>query len=336
MRKHGHYIIDKRLKFKNGLQRKFLLKIKQNSGKTWEYLANLMGVSSHTIMVDWLNEKTTLPEKRTKKLFSLYPFHNWQYIENKWIIKKLPRKWGQLLAGGHNKKKINYPKKDEYLAEFLGIVLGDGHLDRKEFNLSSDAIEREFVLYVKNLINKLFGLDSRMFLSYSNKNSLLLDTYSTELIKFLVKNSMKIGNKIDNGSSLPKWVFSNKKFAIGAIRGLFDTDGGIYGKQRGYNRAIIEFQTKSLYINKDTIKLLRLLDFKSSKSDNKNTGKLDTRIQNQDDVHKFFELVGSNNLKNIMRYKEFLKTGVVPSYKETGRLIKIYRENNKEQLEFVG
>ena len=63
---------------------------------------------------------------------------------------------------------------------------------------------------------------------------------------------------------------------------------------------------------------------------------MDTRIQNQDEVHKFFELVGSNNLKNIMRYKEFLKTGVVPSYKETGRLIKIYRENNKEQLEFVG
>ena len=170
----------------------------------------------------------------------------------------------------------------------------------------------------------MFGLESRIFHNYCNKNNLFLDTYSCELIEFLVQNSMRIGDKIKNKASFPKWIFLNKSYMKGAIRGLFDTDGGIYAKQKGYKRAIVEFQTNSPYINKDLIKLLKLLEFHPSKTYNKRRGKLDLRIQNQDEVHRFFKIVGSKNLRNIIRYKAFKKNGLVPKRKETVKLIKKY------------
>ena len=68
--------------------------------------------------------------------------------------------------------------------------------------------------------------------------------------------------------------------------------------------------------------MLNKLGFKSSKG---NQG-LNIRIQNQEEVHKFFKIVGSSNLKNIIRYKEFLKSGCVPKRKETIELMEGFNE----------
>ena len=149
-----------------------------------------------------------------------------------------------------------------------------------------------------------------------------MDTYSIELVSFLQKKGLTIGNKIKKRASFPEWIFEDDKLSASALRGLFDTDGGIYEKQKGYRRAIIEFQTKSPYIHKDILKLLNKLGFKSSKG---NQG-LNIRIQNQEEVHKFFKIVGSSNLKNIIRYKEFLKSGCVPKRKETIELMEGFNE----------
>lgn len=105
------------------------------------------------------------------------------------------------------------------------------------------------------------------------------------------------------------------------MRGLFDTDGGIYEKQKGYKRAIIEFQTKSPYIHKDILRLLNILEFNASRG---NKG-LNIRIQNQNDIHRFFGIVGSSNIKNIIRYREFIKTQVVPNKDKVIRLMRDYK-----------
>ena len=87
---------------------------------------------------------------------------------------------------------------------------------------------------------------------------------------------------------------------------MFDTDGEIYQKQKKYKRAIIEFQNHSPSIRKNIISLLKNAEFNYSKS-----SIIYLRIQDQKEVHRFFEEIGSSNPKNIIRYKEFIKTGQI-------------------------
>ncbi|MBU2640052.1 MAG: hypothetical protein KKG75_05115 [Nanoarchaeota archaeon] len=320
MRGQGEYIIDKRLKFKKDLQKEFIATIKEHSKKTWNELAKILNIHPHTIQIDWYTEKRTIPLKKAKKLFLIYPFKDWDFLLKDWVEKELPPKWGQIKGGGKNKKQIKIPPSNTNLAEFLGCALGDGHLDKKEFTLSCDSTQKDYTLYIKKLIRELFDLDSKIFLNPCNKNNTLLDVYSVELIKILQKNGLKIGNKIKNKASLPNWVFKDIPSSCAALRGLFDTDGGIYEKQKGYNRAIIEFQTKSPYIAKNILKLLNILGFHASKG---NKG-LNIRIQDQKEVHYFFKIVGSSNIKNIIRYKRFLSEGIVPKRDKVIELMESY------------
>ena len=305
MRNVGESIIDKRIKFRAGLQKEFLKNIKKMGGLTWVHLAKELNISEHTLRVDWQNEKSTLPYGISKKLVKKYPFEKWERIEDGWIEKILPENWRVQLIINKNKKNIIIPKNSEEVAEIFGVILGDGHLERKTLTITGNSNEIEHYSYLKNKIKRIFGLDSSI-LKLKKQNSIQLKVHSIELIKFLVDNSFVLGNKIKNRAFLPRWIFEKKEFIYGALRGLFDTDGGVYQKQKGYKRAVVEFQTDSPYIRKDIFEMLRGVGFGPSKS----SGNI--RIQNQEEIKRFFSVVGSSNPKNIVRYRYFIKTGEIP------------------------
>jgi len=272
---------------------------------TWKELASKLDLSQHTLMIDWQLERTTIPYNAGESLAKEYFPREWNKILNLWIEKILPAKWGQLKAGDKNKKSIKIPVKNEDLSEIFGVILGDGHLDRKTLTIAGNSNEIEHYFYLERKFDELFGLKSHIF-KIKDQNSMQLRVNSTELIKFLIGNSFVLGNKIRNKESLPKWIFEKKEFAAGALRGMFDTDGGIYQKQKGYRRAIVEFQTESSHIRENLVELIKKIGLNPSKSD------VNIRIQNQDEVLKFFQIVGSSNPKNIARYNIFIKTGEIP------------------------
>lgn len=331
MRRRGQCIIDRRVRFKKGLQKLFIREVKKKSGLTWKALADSINLSEYTLRVEWQKERSTIPYKIAYSLLKAHPFEEWETIRSKWVEKILPANWGQKSAGGKNKKKIKIPEKSEELAELLGVILGDGHLEEGELTITSEfPYEKNHLDYISEQIKKLFGIDSKIFMSYTNKNTIILDCYSSELIKFLKNNSLTVGNKIKNGAQLPPWILEKKEFIYGALRGLIDTDGGIYHKQKNYKRAIIEFQTNSPIISKDIIALLKKINFVSSKSTNKSgflkRNSFNVRIQNQNEVHSFFKLIGSSNPKNIERYKYFIKKGYIPPKKELKGVITSFKE----------
>lgn len=315
MRKRGQYIIDVRLKFKKGFQKKFIVSIKEKSGKSWVWLANKIGISDHTLSSDWCNEKITLPKNKAKELFNLGKFGSWDNILKNWIIKELPPKWGQIKSGSIILKPLIKPLNSEKLAEFIGIMIGDGHISKKGIRITGNIFEIKHHEYVCELIKDLFGLDARVFTSRTQRSVCLTNLYSKNLVLFLEDMGLAVGNKINNKTRIPKWIYSNKNFMYGALRGLFDTDGGIYSKQKNYERAFIEFQNSCPTTMNDIIELIKKAEFTPSKSS------INVRIQNRDEVKKFFQLVGSANPKNIVRYEEFLKSGIVPKYGEVAKLI---------------
>ncbi len=340
MRKVGSCIIDERVRFKKGFQKRFIREVKYKAGLTWYQLAEFLNVSEYTVRVDWQKERTSIPKTIVINLLRKYPFEKWQTIKSEWISEILQKNWGQKLAGGRNLKRIIIPDKIEDFAEFLSIVLGDGYLNSKGLRVVSEyPFEVKHMEYVKQQMERLFNLKSRIYLSSTNDNTVVLNCYSIELVKLLQNNGLSIGNKIDNGSSLPNWIFKKKNYVYAALRGLFDTDGGIFEKQKNYDRALIEFQTSSPYIRDNLINLLNKADFAFSETSRANSLpgsriRHNIRIQYQDDIHRFFRLVGSSNPKNIVKYKLFLKYGLVPRKKQVSYQINNFSDNLPFKLQF--
>ena len=75
MRERGMRIFDKRLKFKRGLQRELLGRIKERSELSWSKLAGLLNISEYTLKWDLYTEKNTFPERLLKKILNLL-IHN--------------------------------------------------------------------------------------------------------------------------------------------------------------------------------------------------------------------------------------------------------------------
>ena len=322
MRERGMRIFDKRLKFKRGLQRELLGRIKERSELSWSKLAGLLNISEYTLKWDLYTEKNTFPERLLKKILNLYPVDVFENVKRNSVLAVLDKNWGQKKAGEKNLKQIKIPKESEDFAEFLGVMLGDGHLNMGGIRITGNALEKLHYDYIKKLIKDLFGLDSRVYISYNSENTIVLNIYSIELANLLSSHGLAFGNKIKNKSSFPGWVFGDKKFMARILRGLFDTDGGIYQKQKGYKRAIVEFQTDSPSINRDIIRSLSIFGFKPSRANSY----LNIRIQDQEDVHRFFRLIGSSNPKNIVRYKEFLDRGFIPKKDKIDLLVKKFND----------
>lgn len=323
MRKQGECIAGKRFRFRRDLQKKFIDNIKNESGISWKMLAQDIGVSSYTLRVAWGKEKTTIPYTIVKDLLSRYEFEKFDKIKEEWVEGILTDNWGQRRGGKNSgnvgqRKKIVMPKYSEEYAELIGTILGDGYLGKKELTITGADHEKRYIYYIKKQIQKLFGLRSKLFNNYSNKNAVVLDCYSKELIELLSIDGLVIGNKIKNGARFPKWISRKNAYVRCALRGLFDTDGGIYSKQKGYRRAVIEFQTASPEIREEILYFLKKIGYSPSKSATSNgkSKRYNVRIQNQDEILRFFRLIGSSNPKNIIRYKHFLKNGIIPRKEE--------------------
>ena len=305
MRKVHEQIREERVRFKKGFQRKFILEVKQKSGLTWNQLADFLDVSEHTIRADWKYETSTIPLSYAKSLVEKFQIARWETIIEEWIEEILPISWGQKKAGGKNKHQIKIPQKSEDLAELFGAVLGDGNLNWKTLTITGHVFEKAHHFYLSEKIRRLFGLKTYTYDAKCCKATHLM-VNSVELIKFFQANGFIVGDKIKNRVSLPRWVFENDEYVCGALRGLLDTDGGIYQKQKKYKRAIIEFQTESPQIRANIYELLKKIGFHPSKSD------VNVRVQTQSEVRRFLSLVGCANPKNIMRCKYFIETGEIP------------------------
>lgn len=130
------------------------------------------------------------------------------------------------------RKIIKIPHKSSELAEFFGIFLGDGGISNASqititFNKKND---RGYSCKVKKIIKNLFGIIPAIYKLSSSKseNVIRLVVSSANLVDFLEKNGIRKGNKVRNQVDVPPWIKKNLEFSKSCLRGLVDTDGGVY------------------------------------------------------------------------------------------------------------
>ncbi|MFH1509973.1 MAG: hypothetical protein ABID67_02445 [Candidatus Nealsonbacteria bacterium] len=290
--------------------------------------AKICGLSERTVR-DWRREKFLIEEKALKLLCkkTRIKFPNFiKLVDPYWYVSKSARLGGMAVyekygrVGGnpeYRKKKwyewweregkykkhpiinvakpINKPPFSKQLAEFMGIVLGDGGMTSYQVSITLNIKERSsygnfIILLIKKLFNIPVGL---YYMKDASAFSIIISR--KKLVDFFLKLGLKTGNKVKKQVDIPEWIKKNKQYSIACLRGLIDTDGCIYnhryksgGKIYSYKK--IAFASASIPLRKSVFSILKDL-----KLNPRFGGRIEVKIENIKNVKKYLELVGSNN-----------------------------------------
>lgn len=196
-------------------------------------------------------------------------------------------------------KKIKIPRLSKNLSEFIGIVLGDGTLTYDFVRISADTrFEKPYFNYINSLVYKLFGIKGKMT---EKKNNLYLTISSRKLSSLLNKKfELPYGDKIRNEAKIPHIILKSNGLIRSCLRGLVDTDGCI-GKS-GTNLKLSFSSNNPLLLNQVTKVNKKLSFFNKNYGNNLETCSIEK-------IKKYIDLIGTANLKHIIRFNERIKEG---------------------------
>ena len=305
----GRFIDDRVRISKNRIQ-KILKDCKTEHNFTWFEFAERLNISEHTLRNDWSKKGNTVPLSIFKEIIKLHPSLGWSDIKNE--IKIFKPFWGQKV--GKSKYTINLPLTNSAsFSEFYGIMLGDGciYSNLRGFCISSDSLtDADYTRnYVSKLIVKLFGIEPKIYISNQTR-SIRCVVYNKKICKFLVKIGFPVGKKINSKKlTIPQIFFKDKKLLISCIRGLQDTDGTIC--PHPHTKIMLQTTILNKQLLKSCINAYEKLNMPFGYY---NKG---INIYGKKKLEQYFSLIGSSNLKHILKYRKFITNGYVPNQKET-------------------
>lgn len=301
---------------------------------SWQYIANHTGYTVRTINA-WKNGKTTIPYAAFVKLFQLseleqpLPYTSVSVSEQRSRAGKLggrvayeryglgdrqSRRKGGKQSYAHRKtslsdiftrQRLSCPSPSIELAEFIGIMLGDGSLSAYQTSVCCNTRDdADYIKYVSSLMHSLFGVRPKHYVRASS-NCTVLVISSIELREQLVGRGLILGDKIKGGLHVPRWVKDNPDYMRLCLRGMFDTDGGIYlerhkRKSGRYEYPRMAFVSASEPLVQDIVTGLTQLGFRPKIRQSRYVV-----LDKFTDIQQYFTIVGSSNLKHLTRYAQF-------------------------------
>jgi len=318
-----------------GRQKRFISKIleKVSVGRA----ARACGLSERTIR-DWRREKLSVDFVALQKLCRLanvfFPsnvkikerywyvnkgaFAGWKSVVKKYG--KIPvdsayrkRKWyewwekeGKYKQGFFNSPKpIKEPIFSEELAEFTGIVLGDGGISKYQITITlHDKEDKQYSIFVAALIKKLFNVPVGIC-HRKNNSTIGLIISRVGLVRFFQKKiGLKAGDKIKQQIDIPPWIKRNKRYSVACLRGLVDTDGCIFNHRYKVNGKLyqykkIAFTSHSKPLRRSVFNILKDNGFWPRLAPRN-----DVRLDRVGDVERYFKVVIPHNPKYLKKYRK--------------------------------
>lgn len=334
---------ERRAIFLRGKQSQFLLMAKEKLKISWSNFAQNIGVHKRTLN-DWKRGKYSIPYFKLLRICKIANLKIPTNIEIKnrfWYVRKAGEIAGRLTykrygaIGGNPEfrkqkwrswwakvgkfklspnfiaKEIKKPdEKSVELAEFVGIMAGDGGITKRQITVSLNyKTDKEYIFFVKRLIKNLFNVKPALY--KREKESVTNIVVSrTQLVLFCKSIGLKIGNKIAQNIDIPKWVKQNKKFSTVCIRGLMDTDGCIFNechhiKNRKYCYPRLSLVSASKQLRLSVLALLKKFDFNPVMRNNRSV-----QLENRQEIIRYFKIIGTSNYKHEKRFRRIIFGGV--------------------------
>lgn len=333
-----------RLCLYRGRQREFLKRVKAYFGGGWDEIAGVCKVHPRTIR-DWAREKyymnygtAVLLSKITNTIIP----NEGRILPEYWSVKKASKLGGKRHFGLYGppgtiesrrkgglrsqekfradpelakkkgfitRKSIKSPKKSSDLAEFIGIMLGDGGIwSNYQISISFNMYEDiKYANYIQGLVTRLFSLSSKIRIREKYGNGDIVVS-GRNLVDFLERHGVKKGNKVTKKVDIPKWIWTSEDYKIGCLRGLIDTDGCFYrhkyrvnGKEYTYLKMC--FTSYSPPLLKSVTTILKDLGFNP-----RNTAKNRVYLYTLPQLHRYFRKVNSRNPRYLNIYRNFCKS----------------------------
>ena len=217
----------------------------------------------------------------------------------------------------HTPKKISVK-----LAEEIGWHIGDGSMNfyknrdkLKGFYQLRGHIEDDkehYIKRIKPLFEKLFDLKINIREMPSTR-VIGFQVWNDELVTFKKKFGLPLGNKFE--IEIPHNLLSKHNLKIAVIRGIFDTDGGIYLERKNkkqYPRLYIT--TISFKLSEQLLELFKHYEIRATRysqlynKDFKRKRSYIVTIRGVKMFHKFMTTIKPANPKHIAKYQYFVKS----------------------------
>lgn len=222
------------------------------------------------------------------------------------------------------------------LAEVCGIHAGDGYMrirknHKGEVDISGNLNEKDYYdKHVIPLFNRVFGLNKKgKEFSRGSYGFVFHDRTATETLQNLEFNSGRKSKSV----KVPERILNSKdKFLQAAfLRGLFDTDGSLYFKNRKTMSNYSNFKNNHHYypviflgtVSKKLatgistmLKGLGIKNFIYSYKPNKENEAINYRvtISGEDRLEKWVNIIGMKNEVKLTRYLVWRKFGFCPPH----------------------
>jgi intein/homing endonuclease len=218
-------------------------------------------------------------------------------------------------------KPINSELNEDF-AEFIGILIGDGHVGERHntcnFKITGNPkTEQSYYKHISKLSSQI---------ALRDVNSRIMDTgrsigvtfCSKQLGKVLFNMGFPRTNKCHT-VTIPYRILKNKRLSIACLRGIFDTDGCLTIKKRYrikpyYPTITFVSASKdlilqiSILLDKFNIKHCTILS--RSYFDNR-TKKYYTKsfihIYGFERVKKWFDIIGTSNIQTRLKFEQNMK-----------------------------
>ena len=327
-------INSKRVVFLKGKQRNFINKIL--SKISIKKAAGFCNLSERTIR-DWRRERFLMDYNALKilcnKTHFLFP-RNIKLKDRYWYAEKGASKGGRALFKKHGKilgdpehrrkkwrewweregkykshtilnlpKPIKKPNFSKDLAEFVGIMLGDGGITPYQITITLNLKEKKsYGKFIVSLIKKLFNVP----VTISDKrtdSSVSLVVSRKKLVDFCIEIGLKIGNKVKQQIDIPNWIKKNNQYKIACLRGLMDTDGCIFthrykSRDKWYEYKKILFTSASFPLRQSAFSIL-----KENGLSPRFAVRSDVRIDKMEDVRRYIKIFDSHNPEYLKKYQ---------------------------------
>ena len=187
------------------------------------------------------------------------------------------------------------------LAELLGVLAGDGHVSRINYEISVTCHKKLDKDYINNRVSKLFldlfSIDAKIRESKEN-NVVRCSVHSKMLSEYLTTNFLIPRGKKKGKLHIPTQIRTEKELLIPYIRGLFDTDGSIYCRRK--KSLVVSIISRDPVFLHEVKTCLTGLGYSPSVS-----GK-NLYLYTQEEIKRFFREIKPANLKHLNRYDNFI------------------------------
>lgn len=182
--------------------------------------------------------------------------------------------------------RVEYPsfQKCGGLAELIGVVLGDGHIETfprtERLSIFSNSNNLGFVKRYSQLVREIFNKEVTVYRK-RDSNCTKISIYQKKISKRL---GVPAGARKHQNIKIPCWILKNEEFLIRYLRGLYEAEGSFSVHKPTYTYKFI-FVNKNESLLENVYRALGILGFHPHRS------KYKIQVSRKEEVYKVKDLI---------------------------------------------